>query len=97
MTEDGKLPTEHIRFFFLNMNYLWGDWLRREKLLDRKNKPDRQNYSPRIEKMKLLHSVPIVNLKFPVNREAKQKLALNLSGQMPSAGVIISDRLNFSE
>ena len=44
------------------MHYLWGDWLNRKSLLSKSNKPDKKNYSPRVEKVKLLHSVPIVNI-----------------------------------
>ena len=28
-----KISVERVRLFFLNMNYLWGDWICREKLL----------------------------------------------------------------
>ena len=31
--EYGQISVEHIRMFFLNMHYVWGEWLRREKLL----------------------------------------------------------------
>ena len=32
--------------FILNMNYLWGVWLLREKLFDASKKPDRKNMTP---------------------------------------------------
>lgn len=35
MNEYGSISVEQVRLFFFNMNYLWGDWLRREKLLSK--------------------------------------------------------------
>ena len=36
------VPAEIVRFFFLNLNYLYGDWLLRAKLFAKKNLPDRR-------------------------------------------------------
>ena len=63
----------------MNMNYLWGEWLRRGKLLSKQNQPNKQDYSPKLEKIKLLHSVPTVNISVQVNRDTKNKSVLDLS------------------
>lgn len=53
---------EKVRFFFLNLNYLWGGWLQKEKLLAGKNLPDRAGMSPMRSNKKILHSVPRVKI-----------------------------------
>ena len=40
-SEEVTVTIENVRFFFLNLNYLYGDWLLRAKLFSRKNLPDR--------------------------------------------------------
>ena len=35
------LIAERVRFFFLNLHYLWGEWLLRDKLLAEEKRPDR--------------------------------------------------------
>ena len=67
--DDSKVPIEIVRYFFLNLNYLWGEWLSRAKLMAKENKPDKKNMTPRIEKVKMLHSVPIVNINVRANKK----------------------------
>ena len=40
-SEEVTVTIDNVRFFFLNLNYLYGDWLLRAKLFSRKNLPDR--------------------------------------------------------
>ena len=54
------IQTEVLRMFFLNLNYLWGDWLHRAKLLNEKKMPDVKRMSPKLPKQKPLHSVPVI-------------------------------------
>ena len=74
------MPIEQVRIFFLNMYYLWGDWLRRVKLLA--EKPDKKNMSPIVEKVKMLHSVPVVNINVRSNKkigyQANDKTQINI-------------------
>ena len=62
------------------MYYLWGDWLRRAKLLA--EKPDKKNMSPIVEKVKMLHSVPVVNINVRSNKkigyQANDKTQINI-------------------
>ena len=67
--DDSLVPIEQVRYFFLNMHYLWGEWLSRMKLMAKENKPDKKNMTPGIEKVKMLHSVPIVNINVRANKK----------------------------
>ena len=53
------LIVESVRFFFLNMHYLWGEWLSRDRLMTDSKRPDRQKMEPQILNPRVvLHSVP---------------------------------------
>lgn len=63
MVEDQALiQVEVLRMFFLNLNYLWGDWLCRDKLMNEKKRPDARRMSPKFTRTKPLHSVPVIQI-----------------------------------
>ena len=53
---------EAVRFFFLNLHYLWGDWLFESSLGAPENLPDRPDPKKVIQSKQQLHSVPIVKI-----------------------------------
>ena len=69
-----KIPSEKVRFFFLNTQYLWGKWLAREKLLAKDQLPNRHQMKPKILNQRVLHSVP-QNYNSHYSSRSKEKTA----------------------
>lgn len=60
VSESTVVRLETVRTFFLNLNYLWGDWLLRDKLMNERKRPDTKRMSPKLAKQKPLLSVPVI-------------------------------------